>query len=128
MVLIGNINLLSIQIMECATSGEKDGSSGEEPSPKRYKGDPDAPKPGKSVVVLLDSDVTVGENGQVFMPNTIEMAKLKKKEKGQYVGKITFSSEMTKEDVLKQLHSNFPVLKDKRIQRYVYCIIAFRNS
>lgn len=114
--------------MEYATSGEKDGSSGEEPSPKRHKGDPDAPKPGKSVVVLLDSDVTV-RDGHVFMPNTIEMAQLKKPDKGQYVGKLNFTSEMTEEDILEQLQLNFPILKDKRIQRYeCYCIIAFRNS
>ena len=123
-VLIGKFyyNMLSLQIMEHAVGEENIVSSGGEPDPKRYKGDPDALNPsGKSVVVLLGTDVTKGEGGQVFMPNTIEMAQLKKKEKGQYVGKINginFTSEMTEQDVLEQLHLNVPILKDERIERY----------
>lgn len=97
--------------MEHAKSGESSASSGEESNAKRHRGDVDPNF--KSVVVLLDSDVTVSENGQVFMPNTIEMAKLKKPKKGQY-RKITFTSEMTKEDVLITLHCNFPILREKR--------------
>ena len=98
-------------------------SSDGEPDPKRYKGDPDASNPkGKrvNVVVLLGTDVTKGKSGQVFMPTTIEMAKLIKKEKGQYVRKINFTSEMTEQDVLEQLHLNFPILKDERIERYCF--------
>ena len=105
--------------MEHAKSGKKDASSGEEPDAKRYKRNPDAPNPsGKSVVVLFDSDITEGENGQVFMPNTIKMAQIKKRGKGQYVGKINFTSEMTEKDVLEQLHLNFPILQNT--QRYCF--------
>ncbi|KAL9959537.1 hypothetical protein ACROYT_G032867 [Oculina patagonica] len=76
--------------MEHTKSGEKDG---EEPDPKRHKGDPDTTK-GKNVVVLLDSNVK--KNGQVvFMPITIEMAQLKKPGKGQFKTNIKFTSEMT---------------------------------
>ena len=45
----------------------------------------------RNVTVLLATDVTK-RNDQLFMPNTIEMAKIKKKEKGQYVSGIKFSS------------------------------------
>lgn len=125
-VLIGKFyyNTLSLQIMEHVVGEENSMSSDGEPDPKRYKGDPDASNPsGKRVVVLLGTDVTKGKSGQVFMPTTIEMAKLKKKEKGQYVGKINginFTSEMTEQDVLEQLHLNFPILRDERIERYCF--------
>ena len=95
--------------MEGAKSGENDASIGVEPNAKRHRGDPNA----KSVVVLFDSDVTVRENGEVFMPNTIEMAQLKKPGKGQFA-KISFTSEMSEEDVHKALCFNFPILSYKR--------------
>lgn len=100
-------------VMEHAKSGENDTSIGEQPDAKRHRGDPNAPAPAKSVVVLFDSDVTVRENGEVCMPNTIEMAQLKKRGKGQF-GKITFTSEMTVEDVRLALFLNFPILRNKR--------------
>ena len=100
--------------MEHARSVESDASSCEEPNAKRCRRDPNAPKPTKSVVVLLDSDVTVSENGQVLMPNTIEMAALKKNRDGKQYGKMAFTSEMTKEDVLSALYLNFPILRTKR--------------
>ena len=77
------------------------------PSAKRSKGSPQI----KSVMVLLDSDVTVTGNGEVLMPNNIEKEWLKKK--GQY-GKIAFSPEMTVQDVRSALHSKFPFLRNKR--------------
>ena len=96
--------------MEPVKSGENDDASiGEEPNAKRHRGDPNA----KSVVVLFDSDVKVRENGEVSMPNTIEMAELKKPGKGRYA-KISFTSEMTEEDVRKTLCFNFPILSCKR--------------
>lgn len=81
--------------MECTNS---DGES----SAKRRRGGPKI----KGVMVLLDSDVR--GNG---MPNTIELGRLK--QKGQY-GKITFSSEMTEDDVRSALLLQFPFLENKR--------------
>ncbi|XP_020617936.1 uncharacterized protein LOC110055858 isoform X7 [Orbicella faveolata] len=100
--------------MEHAGSVESDASSCEEPNAKRCRRDPNAPKPTKSVVVFLDSDVTVTENGQVLMPNTIEMAALKKNRDGKQYSKMAFTSEMNKEDVLSALYLNFPILRTKR--------------
>jgi len=96
--------------MEQAKGGET--SIGEEPNAKRHKRDPNAPTPAKSVVLLFDSDVTVGENGKVGMPNTIEMAQIKKTEKGRFV-KISFSREMSEEDVHREICSYFPILSCK---------------
>ena len=60
----------------------------------KQKKDRDAPI-RKSVVVLKRSDVSIGSSGAVLMPNTIEMAQLKKPEKGQFkTGQ--FSRKMTK--------------------------------
>ena len=97
--------------METVKSGENDASTciGKEPNSKRHRGDPNV----KSVVVLFDSDVKVRENGDVCMPNTIEMAKLKQPSKGQFT-KISFTSEMTEEDVRRMLCFNFPFLSYKR--------------
>ena len=95
--------------MEGVKSGENDSSVDEEPNAKRHRGDPNV----KSVVVLFDSDVKVRENGEVCMPNTIEMAKLKRPVKGQFA-KISFTSEMSEEDVHKALCFNFPILSYKR--------------
>lgn len=95
--------------METVKSGENDASIGEEPNAKRHRGDPNT----KSVVVLFDSDVKVRENGKVCMPNTIDMAQLKKPGKGQFA-KISFTPEMTEEDVHKKLCFNFPILSYKR--------------
>ena len=66
-----------------------------------------------NVTVLLTSDVKK-QNEQVFMPNTIEMAKIKKKEKGQYVSGIKFSSNMSEEEVKGRILSHFPNLKNQR--------------
>ena len=68
---------------------------------------------GKSVVVLRHSDVTIGLSS-VLMPNTIEMAQLKKPLKGQFKRNVEFSSEMSELDVKRALTENFPILKDER--------------
>lgn len=98
---------------DATSSSENDASSGEGPNAKRCRRDPDAPKPDKGVVVLLDSDVSVSLNGQVLLPNTIEMAMLKKPEKGQYC-RTNFTSQMTVKEVLSTLHSKFSIIKNKR--------------
>ena len=84
-----------------------------EPVPlKRKKKDSGAPV-GKSVVVLKSSNVTIRDDF-VFMPNTIEMAQLKKKEKGQFLTNVQISSEMTQQDIRELLISLFPYLGDQR--------------
>lgn len=67
----------------------------------------------RNVTVLLATDVAK-RNDQLFMPNTIEMAKIKKKEKGQYVSGIKFSSNMSEEEVKGRILSHFPNLKNQR--------------
>ncbi|KAL9954395.1 hypothetical protein ACROYT_G041927 [Oculina patagonica] len=86
-------------------------SDWEEPNAKRYKGDTAI---FKNVMVLLDSDVTDRKNGQVAMPSSMDLAGLRKPEKGRYKGKIEFTTMMTKEDVLQKLHSIFPILQNTR--------------
>lgn len=79
---------------------------------KRRRRDPDAAT-RKSVVVLRRGNVGI-RDGMVFMPNTIEMAILKKPDKGQFKKNIPFSSNMTETDVKCTLMENFPILRDKR--------------
>ena len=78
---------------------------------KRRKKEPGAPTK-KSVVVLKGSDVTK-RDGLVFMPNTIEMANLKKTEKGQFK-KMQMSSKMSETEIGQTLTALFPNLKNKR--------------
>ena len=74
-----------------------------------------------NVTVLLTSDVKE-QNEQVFMPNTIEMAKIKKKETGQFVNRIQFSDYMSEEEVKRRLLLHFPNLES---QRYIYNYLVF---
>ena len=67
----------------------------------------------KNVVALKESDVTI-RNGVVFMPNTIEMAQIKKPEKGQFKTKMRISSSMTEGDIEQVLVEAFPFLKGQR--------------
>ena len=86
-----------------------------EPGPvplKRKEKDSRAPA-GKSVVFFKSSDVTI-RNSSVFMPNTIEVAQLKKKEKGQFVRNVQISSKMSQQDTGELLISLFPYLGDQR--------------
>ena len=84
-----------------------------EPVPlKRKKRGSGAPA-GKSVVVLKRSNVTI-RNDSVFMPNTIEMAQLKKKENGQFLTNVQISSEMSEQDIEELLISSFSCLRDQR--------------
>ena len=68
---------------------------------------------GKSVVVLRGSNVIV-RNDIAFMPNTIEMAQIKKREKGQFKTNVQFCSKMTELDVKKLLMDTFPYLENQR--------------
>ena len=84
-----------------------------EPVPLKRKKKDSGASAEKSVVVLKSSDVTI-RNDSVFMPNTIEMAQLKKKEKGQFSTNVPISSKMSKQDIKELLISLFPYLGDQR--------------
>ena len=84
-----------------------------EPVPLKRKKKDSGALAEKSVVVLKSSNVTI-RNDSVFMPNTIEMAQLKKKEKGQFLTNVQISSEMSKQDIKELLISLFPYLGDQR--------------
>ena len=79
---------------------------------KRMKKEPGA-LTAKSVVVLKNGDVTTRDD-IVFMPNTIEMAQLKKPDKGQFKTNVQISSKMTEMDVKTILLENFPFLEHQR--------------
>ena len=81
-------------------------------APPKKKKEPGA-LTGKSVVVLKPCDV-VERDGTVFMPNTIEMAQLKKAEKGQFKTNVQISSMMTEMDIKKIVVETFPFLKCQR--------------
>lgn len=78
---------------------------------KRQKKEPGAPTQ-KNVVVLKSSDVTTKDD-VVFMPNTIEMAQLKKATNGQFKS-MQISSNMSEAEIEESLKRLFPCLKDKR--------------
>ena len=61
-------------------------------------------------MVLKPCDV-VERDGTVFMPNTIEMAQLKKSEKGQFKTNVQFLSKMTETEVKGTLVETFPFLE-----------------
>ena len=65
-----------------------------------------------NVVVLKKSDVKIRGN-DVFMPLLIEMAQMKKAERGQF-NKIQISAEMTERDVIETLLGTFPYLRNQR--------------
>lgn len=64
---------------------------------------------------LLPSDVTSGaaDKLKVFMPNTIEMAQIKKR-KEQFKKGINISPEMSEQDVKKTLQDEFEILRNRR--------------
>ena len=80
---------------------------------KRAKKEPGA-LTRKSVVVLKPCDV-VERDGTVFMPNTIEMAQLKKSEKGQFKTNVQISSKMTVMDIKQIIEESFSFLANKRL-------------
>lgn len=64
-------------------------------------------------MVLKSCDVAE-RKGRVRMPNTIEMAQIKKKERGQFKTNVQFSSKMTESDIKRILVETFPFLKCQR--------------
>lgn len=78
---------------------------------KRKKKEPGA-STQKNVVVLKSSDVTT-KGDVVFMPNTIEMARIKKTANKQFK-KMQISSNMSEAEIEESLKELFPCLEDKR--------------
>ena len=79
---------------------------------KRIRKEPGAPTL-KNIVVLKSNDVARrGDN--VFMPNTIEMAQLKKPGKGQFKTNVQISSVMEEKDIKRMLVEIFPFLEHQR--------------
>lgn len=95
----------------------EDVSSSDEPDPKRHMNDNSGSTKRKrelnlkNVMVLLDCDVKP-RDGKFYMPITIEMAQLKKPERGQFRTEIKFTKTMTEKDVEEELRRHFPILRD----------------
>ena len=95
---------------------EEDVLSSDEPDPKRHKRDNLGSTTRKresnlkNVLVLTSRDVRK-EDGKVFMPNTIEMAQLKKPKRGRFKTKIKLPKTMTVKNVEAELRDQFPVLR-----------------
>ena len=62
----------------------------------------------RRVVLLKDSDC-VKHDGKIFMPTTIDMAKIKKPHTGQYNKEVLFSKSMSEEVVRQTLQKAFPL-------------------
>ena len=60
----------------------------------------------KTVILLKENDCE-RRNGEVYLPNTIEMAKIKKKSTGQYKTEVQFSKQMSEEMVRQKLQETF---------------------
>ena len=85
----------------------------DEPVPLKRK-KKDSGTPFTKTVVVLKSCNVFKRNNCVLMPNTLEMALLKRKEKGQCVTKVKISSQMSQEDIRELLISLFPYLGGQR--------------
>ena len=93
----------------------EDVSSSDEPDLKRPVSDNSASTTRKresilkNVMVLFSCDVRK-RDGKVYMPNTIEMARLKRPERGQFKTNIEFIKTMTEMDVKEKLRCHFSIL------------------
>ena len=93
----------------------EDVSSSDEPDLKRPVSDNSASTTRKresilkNVMVLFGCDVQKRDS-KVYMPNTIEMALLKRPERGQFKKEIEFTKTMTEKDVKEKLRHHFPKL------------------
>lgn len=65
------------------------------------------PKLSRTVVLLKNDDYS-RKNGKVYIPNTIEMAQIKKPIRGQYKKYVQFSKNMDEDMVKHQLQEAFP--------------------
>ena len=77
---------------------------------------------GSRTVILLKKDDYRRKNGQVYIPNTIEMAQIKKPIRGQYKKNVQFSKNMDEDMVKHQLQEAFPTctfdLKNGRYENF----------
>lgn len=63
---------------------------------------------GSRTVILLKNDDYRRQNGKVYLPTTIEMAQIKKPNRGQYKKNVLFSKNMDEDMVKCQLQEAFP--------------------
>lgn len=75
-------------------------------------------------VVLLTKDDCERRNGKVYMPNTIEMAKIKKPDRGQYRANVQFSKVMGKDMVRRRLHEEFPTFDLMNVRYEFFQILS----
>ena len=61
----------------------------------------------KTVVLLKEDDCT-RRDGKVYMPTTIDMARIKKPNTGQYRTNVQLSTNMSEEMVKNKLQETFP--------------------
>lgn len=72
---------------------------------------------GSKTVVLLKTDDYIRRAGKVYLPNTIEMAQIKKPIRGQYKKNVQFSKNMGDDMVRQKLQETFPTF-DLMNRRY----------
>ena len=78
-----------------------------------------AKKPkGSRNVVLLKNDDYRRKKGKVYIPNTIEMAQIKKPHRGQFKKNVQFFKNMDEDMVKQQLQEAFPTF-DLKNGRFV---------
>ena len=65
-------------------------------------------KPFTKPVTLLKFDDCERRNGIVYVPNTIEMARIKKPGRGQYKKRVKFSTNASEQSVKDTLQAEFP--------------------
>lgn len=63
---------------------------------------------GSRTVILLKNDDYRRQNGKVYLPTTIEMAQIKKPNRGQYKKNVQFSKNMDEDMVKYLLQEVFP--------------------
>lgn len=62
---------------------------------------------GKNVILLKSEDCQ-RSNGSVLIPNTIEMARIRRPYTGQYRPNVQFSTNMSEQVVKQTLQNSFP--------------------
>ena len=115
------LNFLKSLIVICSDKMEHsrlvDVSGSDESDPERHMGSSNDSKTPvtksnlKNVMVLLDCNVHK-DGSETYMPDTKEMAWLKRSQPGQFKKDMKFTWDMTEEKVLKELRSHFPILRN----------------
>ncbi|KAL9951512.1 hypothetical protein ACROYT_G044183 [Oculina patagonica] len=76
-------------------------------------------------VILLKKNDCQRSKGKVYIPNTIEMAKIKKPNTGQYKTKVQFSKEMSEEMVRQKLQETFSTFN---LNGRIFCAAVSQDS